>query len=249
MKTIPYLQMESLHSHANGATHEDTLGHSKRSTAMPIAIIGMSCKCPGDATNPERLWQMCVDGRSAWSEIPKKRFNAGALYHPNGERSGASNVTGGHFLQEDVSLFDASFFNLSTEVASSMDPQLRLQLESTFEALENAGIPLEDVAGSETSVFAGSFYHDYYDAMMRDPETLPRYCLTGTGSAMLANRVSHFFDLRGPSVTVDTGCSSSVTALHLACQSLRTGESKMAVVGGANVILNPDVFVYMSSLG
>ena len=249
METTPYLQMESILSHANGATYQHPMGHFKRNAAMPIAVIGMSCKCPGDATNPERLWQMCVDGRSAWSEIPKKRFNARALYHPSGKKPGALNVTGGHFLQEDVSLFDASFFNFSTEVASSMDPQFRLQLESTFEALENAGIPLKEVAGSQTAVFAGSFFHDYYDAMMRDPETLPRYCLTGNGSAMLANRVSHFFDLRGPSVTVDTGCSTGVTALHLACQSLRTGESNMAVVGGANVILNPDNFVAMSCLG
>lgn len=221
----------------------------KDSAVMPIAIIGMGCKCPGDATSPERLWQLCADGRSAWSEIPKNRFNAKALYHPNGEKPGASNVLGAHFLKEDISLFDASFFNFSTEVASSMDPQFRLQLESTFEALENAGVSLKDMAGSNTSVFMGSFFHDYYDAMMRDPEVLPRYCLTGNGSAMISNRVSHFFDLRGPSMTVDTGCSTGMTALHLACQSLRTGESDTAIVGGANILLNPDNFVAMSCLG
>lgn len=108
---------------------------------------------------------------------------------------------------------------------------------------------LKDVAGTKTSVFGGSFFHDYYDAMMRDPDVLPRYCLTGNGSAMLSNRVSHFFDLRGPSVTVDTGCSTGLTALHLACQSLRTGDSTMSIVGGANVLLNPDNFIAMSCLG
>ncbi|KAF4556508.1 Highly reducing polyketide synthase azaB-like protein [Elsinoe fawcettii] len=220
-------------------------------TARPddIAIIGMSCRAPGDATSPEKLWQLCVEGRNTWKEIPKDRFNKDAFYHPQGEHPGRSNVLGAHFLEEDVSLFDASFFGLSTEVAASMDPQFRLLLESTFEALENAGISMSSAAGSNTAVFGGSFFRDYYDSLMRDPGTLPRYCLTGDGTAMLSNQVSHFFDLRGPSVTVDTGCSTGLTALHLACQSLRTGEADMAVIGAANVLLNPDQFIVMSGLG
>jgi len=112
-----------------------------------------------------------------------------------------------------------------------------------------AGISLERAAGSNTAVFAGSFFRDYSDGYMRDPTNLPRYYLTGNGAAMMSNRVSHFFDLRGPSVTVDTGCSTGLTALHLACQSLQTGESSVAVVGGANILLNPDNFLSMSSLG
>nr|WHN38867.1 polyketide synthase 6 [Elsinoe perseae] len=214
-----------------------------------IAIIGMSIRAPGNATSPEKLWQICVEGRNTWKEIPKDRFNKDAFYHPQGEHPGRSNVLGAHFLEEDVSLFDSSFFGLSTEVAASMDPQFRLLLESTFEAFENAGIPLSDAAGSNTAVFGGSFFRDYYDSLMRDPGTLPRYCLTGDGTAMLSNQVSHFFDLRGPSVTVDTGCSTGLTALHLACQSLRTGEADMAVIGAANVLLNPDQFIVMSGLG
>lgn len=111
-----------------------------------------------------------------------------------------------------------------------------------------AGIPLQKVAGSNTSVFAGAFFKDYHDAHFRDPEMLPRLLLMGVGSAMASNRLSHFFDLRGASMSVDTGCSTTLTALHQACQSLRTGESEMSIVGGANVMLNPDMFVVMSSL-
>ena len=110
-------------------------------------------------------------------------------------------------------------------------------------------MPLESVAGSDTSVFAGAFFRDYHDSLMRDPGNLPRYFMTGNGAAMAANRLSHFFDLKGPSITVDTGCSTALAALHLACQSLRTGDASMSVVGGANVMLNPDMFVSMSSLG
>lgn len=105
------------------------------------------------------------------------------------------------------------------------------------------------MAGSNTSVFGGVMYHDYQDSLNRDPETVPRYFITGNSGTMLSNRISHFYDLRGPSVTVDTACSTTLTALHLACQSLRTGESDTAIVIGANLLLNPDVFVTMSNLG
>ena len=160
-----------------------------------------------------------------------------------------ANVNGGHFLTEDISLFDAPFFNITTEEAKAMDPQLRLQLETCYEALESAGIPIEKIAGTNTSVYGSLFTRDYHDSIMRDTEIMPRYFVTGNGTAMLSNRVSYFFDLKGPSLTVDTGCSTSLVALHLACQSLRTGESKMSLVGGSNVILNPDMLIGLSNMG
>jgi acyl transferase domain-containing protein len=147
----------------------------------------------------------------------------------------------------------------------AFDPQFRLQLEGTYEALESgkqpylnsqplhsthpfpAGISLEDAAGSNTSVFAGSFFHDYNEMHIRDPDTLPRSLLVGSGSAMASNRLSHFFDFRGPSMTLDTGCSTTLTAFHQACQSLKSGEADMSVIGASNVILNPDNFMVMSS--
>ncbi|KAK4034496.1 polyketide synthase [Parachaetomium inaequale] len=214
----------------------------------PIAIIGMSCRFAGDVDNPEKLWNLLAEGRSAWSEIPKDRFNIDGFHHPNFEKLNGTNVVGGHFLSEDVGLFDANFFSLSAETAAALDPQFRLQLESTYEALESAGISLQDVAGSNTSVFAGSFFRDYHESLVRDPDALPRFLLMGTGAAMASNRLSHFFDLRGPSMSVDTGCSTTLTALHQGCQSLRTGESNMAIVGGANIMFNPDMFLAMSSM-
>lgn len=157
------------------------------------------------------------------------------------------NVKGGHFLSEDVALFDANFFNFTSELASVYDPQFRLQLELTYEALENAGLSLQDVAGSNTSVFAGSFFHDYSELHMRDPETLPRALLVSTGAAMAANRLSHFYDLRGQSMTLDTGCSTTLTAFHQACESIKSGDSDMSIISASNVILNPDNFMVMSS--
>ncbi|CAI7653198.1 unnamed protein product [Penicillium pancosmium] len=216
---------------------------------MPLAIIGMACRFSGDASSPEKLWQLCVDGKSAWKAIPRSRFSQKELHHPDNQKQGTTNVEGGHFLEEDISLFDAAFFNFSSEVASTMDPQFRLQLEIVYEALESAGIPLEKIAGSRTSVYAGAFFRDYHDSLMRDPSTLTRFFMTGNGSAMASNRISHFYDLRGPSMTVDTGCSTTLTTLHLACQSLRNGESNVSIVAGSNILLNPDMFESMSSLG
>ncbi|KAH9897328.1 putative polyketide synthase [Xylariomycetidae sp. FL2044] len=232
---------------SNSVTPEATSAPNGGDT-MPIAIVGMSCRFPGDATNPSKLWDMLCEGRSAWSSIPKEKFNAEAFFHPDPERNGAINVEGGHFLKEDIGRFDASFFNISPNEAKAIDPQQRLQLESAYEALENAGIPLEKVAGSNTSVYVGVFGKDYAEMLSRDPENAPVYTATGNGFAILSNRISYFFDLKGPSVTLDTACSASLTALHLACQSLRTGESKMAIVGGTNMIHSPDMMVCMSLL-
>ncbi|KAK4498658.1 hypothetical protein PRZ48_009168 [Zasmidium cellare] len=215
---------------------------------IPIAIIGMSCKFGGDAENPESLWRLSAEGRSAWTEIPKSRFNLEGIYHPNGDKIDTTNVKGGHFLKRDLASFDAGFFGFPADQAAALDPQFRLQLEGTYEAMESAGVTMQQVAGSNTSVFAGAFFKDYHDAQGRDPLNLPRAVLLGNGAAMASNRLSHFFDLRGPSMSVDTGCSTTMTAFHQACQSLYCGESDMSIVGGANCIINPENFVIMSSV-
>ena len=108
---------------------------------------------------------------------------------------------------------------------------------------------MDEMAGSQTAVFSGAFYNDYRDSLIRDPEELPRYVMTGNGATMMANRISHFYDLRGPSMTIDTGCSTGLVALHQACQSLKTFDARMAIVVGANIMINPDIFVLWSSLG
>ncbi|PYH67688.1 type I polyketide synthase [Aspergillus vadensis CBS 113365] len=208
---------------------------------MPIAIIGMGGRFPGDASSPEKLWELVSQGRSALSEVPKDRFNADAFYHPHHERQGTLNVRKAHFMESDISDFDAPFFSITPAEAKAMDPQQRMALECTYEAFENGGQRLEDIVGSKTSCYIGCFTRDYSDMLACDRENLPLYHGTGTGSAIMSNRISWYFDLKGPSVSLDTACSSSLVALHLGCQSLRTGESEMSVVGGTNLILLPDI--------
>ncbi|KAL8645570.1 MAG: hypothetical protein Q9226_007241, partial [Calogaya cf. arnoldii] len=161
---------------------------------------------------------------------------------------GSINLRKAHFLTQDPAVFDAPFFSIAPNEAKSMDPQQRLALEVAYEALENAGIRMEDVVGSNTSCYVGCFTHDYNDMAFHDSENAHMYQATGTGSAILSNRISWFYDLKGPSITLDTACSSSLVALHLACQSLRTGESEQAIVGGTNFILMPDIMNSMTQL-
>ncbi|OTB05896.1 hypothetical protein M426DRAFT_10039 [Hypoxylon sp. CI-4A] len=215
----------------------------------PIAIIGMSCKFSGGASDPDKLWELMASKKTGWSEIPADRFDLKGVYHHNNERNSTTHVKGGHFLDEDVAAFDAAFFNYSAEMAQVIDPQFRLQLESTYEALENAGLPLSQVMGSQTSVFAGVFTHDYQEGIIRDEDRLPRFNVVGTWSPMSSNRISHFFDLRGASMTLETGCSTTLVALHQAIQTLRNREADMSIVTGSNVMLNPDTFKAIGSLG
>ncbi|KAJ4376392.1 hypothetical protein N0V83_001675 [Neocucurbitaria cava] len=221
---------------------------SEDPASTPIAVIGFGCRFPGDVTSSEKLWEMLVEKKSARREVPTDRYNVDAFYHPDGDRYGTSNNRGGHFLAEDVSLFDAPFFSISPAEAMAMDPMQRLLLEVTYEALENSGTPLSKVSGSKTSCFVGCFTKDYEEMQRRDMELAPKYQSTGASQTMLSNRLSYFFDLKGPSVTLDTACSSGLVAVHLACQSLRTGESSMAVVGGSNLILSPDIQIEMSDM-
>ncbi|PYH89870.1 ketoacyl-synt-domain-containing protein [Aspergillus ellipticus CBS 707.79] len=216
--------------------------------SMPIAIVGMGGRFPGDASSRERLWELVSKGRSALSEVPKDRFNVDAFYHPHHERQGTLNVRKAHFMKSDISEFDAPFFLITPAEAKAMDPQQRMALECTYEAFENAGQRLEDVLGSRASSYIGCFTRDYSDMLACDRENLPLYHGTGTGSAIMSNRISWYFDLKGPSISLDTACSSSLVALHLGCQSLRTGESEMSIIGGTNLILLPDIMSAMTSL-
>ncbi|EEH17875.1 hypothetical protein PABG_00438 [Paracoccidioides brasiliensis Pb03] len=213
---------------------------------MPLAIVGMSCRLSGDATSPDTLWELCSRRRSGWSTIPEHRFNAAAFYHPNPDRNGAFNFNGGYFLKEDIGLFDAPFFNLTKHEAESIDPQQRLMLECTYEALENGGITLESLADDQVGVFVGASISDYDLNNYKDSENISRYNATGCALSLQSNRVSYYFNFKGPSITIDTACSSSLTALHVACQSLRSRESTCAIVGGCHLNLLPDVFISMS---
>ncbi|KAE9372739.1 putative polyketide synthase, partial [Stipitochalara longipes BDJ] len=212
-----------------------------------IAIIGLSCRFPGDASTPESFWDLLCRGRSTQSKIPKSRFNVDAFYNPTKGRTNTTITEGGHFIAQDVAAFDAAFFNINQSEAGAIDPQQRMMMEVTYEALENAGLPIKEIAGTQTGCFVGSFTNDYREMLFRDAETAPRYTGTGAGSELLSNRLSWFYDLRGPSMTLGTACSSSLVAVHQACQSLRTGESKIAIAGGVNIMLNPDMFMMLSN--
>ena len=182
---------------------------------------------------------------AAYSE--SNRFNPSAFHDKGVGKLNASVTRGGHFLKQDVAAFDANFFNISHSEAVAIDPQQRLMLEVAYEAFENAGLPMERIAGSQTGCYVGNFTMDYREMLFRDSEAAPLYTVTGTGMSLISNRVSWFYDLRGPSFTVNTACSSSLVALHQACQSLRSGESSMAVVGGSNLILSPEMFMFFSN--
>ena len=147
-----------------------------------------------------------------------------------------------------MAAFDAQFFNISPLEAKSIDPQQRLLLEIAYEAFENAGIPLEKLSGSMTGVYIAGFNSDYERMQSRDPENAPFYRGTGTGMAIMSNRISYVFDLKGPSFTLDTGCSGSLVALHQACNSIRSGEIDQALVGGTNLILDPELTNSLSTL-
>jgi acyl transferase domain-containing protein len=246
--------IQSITSTPQFNNHKDlaapTFGFGKSAANMEpssIAVIGIGCRFPGGATDPEKLWNILAQGRNCWSEVPRDRFDERVFYNPDPEAKGAFNHRGGHFLNQNLAAFDADFFNVPATEAHAMDPQQRLSLETTFESLENSGIPLETIYGSKTSVYMAIFTHDYDRNMYKDPYDLPKFHETGSGAAILSNRISYAFDLKGPSMTLDTGCSGSLVALHQACQSLRTRESDMSLVGGVNLILGPDHTMSISS--
>jgi acyl transferase domain-containing protein len=213
-----------------------------------IAIVGIACKLPQEASTVEGFWQFLLDGRSAHTPWPEDRFGAGH-YHPDNERVGTHSVKGAHFLAEAPEYFDAPFFGITKGEAICMDPQQRLVLENVYHALENAGIPLSKANGSNTSVYVSGFNHDYLSIINADPESPLRYRATGLTNSVLSNRVSWFFDFKGPSMTIDTACSSSVVTLHQACQSLRSGETDMAISSGVTVLAYPNDVASMSYQG
>ena len=172
--------------------------------------------------------------------LPSNRWNPDSFHHPGRDKLHTTAAKGAHFLTQDVMTFDAAFFNISHAEAMAMDPQQRLTLELAYETFESAGLSIERVARSKTGCFMGSSSSDYRDSIARDPETAPRYSMIGVVTEMISHRTSWFFDLKGPSMTVQTACSSSLVSIHLACQSILSGESEMALAGGVNLMLNPD---------
>ena len=220
------------------------------SPPIPIAVIGIGCRLPGGIQDTDRLWEKLASGTNTWSSVPPERCTEAAFYHPDPANNGSTNHRGGHFFspEHDTAAFDAGFFGMSAAEAQATDPQQRLLLETSYEAFENAGISLELLRGSDTSVFAAMFTRDYDRLIYKDPSQIPKYQATGCEEAILSNRISYFFDLTGPSMTLDTGCSGSLVALHEACKTLQIGESNVALACGVSLILSPDQMIGMSNL-
>ena len=216
----------------------------------PIAIVGMGVRLPGGICTPADFWTLLRDGRDGITEVPADRWALSRFYDPDPNVPGKMSTRFGGFLDR-VDLFDARFFGITPREAMSMDPQQRLLLEVAWEALEDAGQAPDQLAGHPTGVFVGLSALDYLISEIKfaDMADIDAYVGSGGSPSVASGRLSYLLGLQGPSITVDTACSSSLTAVHLACQSLRLGECGMALAGGVNLILLPEVTVNFSKAG
>ncbi|MEM9553542.1 MAG: SDR family NAD(P)-dependent oxidoreductase [Acidobacteriota bacterium] len=227
------LKIRSLKSRV--AELESSLARSATTRPAALGIVGMACRFPAGADSPDSFWQLLADRRDAIREIPAERWG----HEPAGSRTDAPEVRWAGLLDE-VDTFDAAFFGISPREAAALDPQQRMLLEVTWEALESAALSPRALRGRSVGVFIGISTHDYSQRMVAgDPSVIEPTALAGNGNAFAAGRLSYFLGVQGPSMALDTTCSSSLVAVHLAGRSLRTGECEVAVVGGVNLILSP----------
>ena len=214
--------------------------------AGPVAVVGMACRFPGGATTPEAYWELLKQGRDAICEIPPERWDVNAYYDPDPDAPGKIATRWGGFLDQ-VDQFDPDFFGIAPREAINMDPQQRLVLEVAWEAFERAGVAPDTLEKSRTGVFLGICNSDYFQLNASgDARRIDAYLASGSAASVASGRLSYLLGLQGPSISIDTACSSSLVAVHLACQSLRSGESKIAIAGGVNVILRPEVTMTLS---
>ena len=220
---------------------------SREREVADIAVVGLSTRFPGEMNSPAETWQALLDGRDAITDLPEGRWTE-FLGEPRiAERVAKARTRGGYL--SDIKGFDAEFFALSKMEADNLDPQQRMALELTWEALEHARIPASTLRGHSVGVFIGASNNDYSFLAVSDPVVAHPYAITGTASSIIANRVSYFYDFRGPSVAVDTACSSSLVAAHQAVQALRAGECEVAIAGGVNALVTPMVTIGFDEVG
>ncbi|OJH36748.1 hybrid non-ribosomal peptide synthetase/type I polyketide synthase [Cystobacter ferrugineus] len=213
----------------------------------PIAIIGLGCRFPG-ARDSRAFWKLLRDGVDAITPVPAGRWDIDSFYDPDPSAEGKMSTRWGGFVDQ-VDQFDPQFFGIAPREVTTMDPQQRLLLEVTWEALEDAGLIPERLAGSRTGVFVGMSSYDYYTLLSQDSRNIDAHIGTGNTNCIAANRISYLFDFQGPSLVVDTACSSSLVAVHLACKSLWSGDASLAVAGGVQLVLSPWVTVGYSKSG
>ncbi len=214
----------------------------------PLAIVGIGCRMPGGIEDADGLWKVLMEGRECIVDIPESRWDRRKFHDASGKSPGRTYVQRAGLLNQDLHEFDAGFFGITPREAGVLDPQQRLLLEVSWEALEDAGVPPSSLAGTRTGVYVGGFMTDnlIIHSSPDNRERIESQSATASTLTMLSNRLSYFYDLRGPSVSMDTACSSSLVALHHACQSLWSGESETALVGGVNAILLPETQITMA---
>ncbi len=212
--------------------------------AEPIAIVGMACRFPGEVNTPEAYWELLRNGVDTVGEVPNQRWDIDTYYDPNPAAPGKMYTRAGSFINH-VDQFDPQFFGILPREAHSLDPQQRLLLEVSHNALENAGIPAFDQKGSATGVFVGLCFDDYAQRSVRsnDPALIDAFSSLGNTRSVAAGRIAYVFGFQGPTMQMDTTCSSSLLAIHLACQSLRSGECNLALAGGVNLMLSPEAAI------
>lgn len=227
----------------------DVLGYED--CAEPLAIIGIGCRYAGGANDPESFWNVLLSGVDAISEIPPDRWNLKRFFDPDPAKPGKIYTREGGFIEQKINAFDALFFGIAPREAECMDPQQRLLLETSWEALEDAGIPVEAIAGSNTGVFIGAFTLDHKLTQMgsANRDSITTHTAIGATMTILSNRISYMLDLHGPSMSLDTACSSSLVATHLGCQAIWRGECDLALVGGVNIMSRPEYPVAMCKGG
>ncbi len=211
----------------------------------PLAIVGMGCHFPGAATSPSIFWENLMAAKDCIVDVPADRWEINRFYATDRNKPGKMYVKSGGFLQDSIFEFDALFFGVSPREAAAMDPQQRILMEVSWQALEDAGIDPDTLAGTETGVFVGGFM---LDNKLTQLNPLNRHTITsntavGMTLTMLSNRISYFYDLRGPSMTIDTACSASMVALDQACHSIWNGNSQLALIGGVNIMHRPEMFI------
>jgi acyl transferase domain-containing protein len=216
---------------------------------VPIAIIGMGCRFPGQANDPSAFWRILAQSRDVITPVPPNRWSERHFHHPQRGRPGKTQARWGGFV-EGIDLFDPQAFGISPREAARMDPQQRMLLETAWEALEDGGQVFERLAGSKTAVFIGisSWDYTYQGLSFTDRGVIDAYSNTGGSHSIAANRISYCFDLRGPSSAVDTACSSALLAVHFACQAIWHDQCPLALAGGVNSLLLPDFFIAFSQL-
>ena len=237
-------------SHGNGEGPAPPSPETVPSHHEPIAIVGIGCRFPGRANDPETFWRLLEAGVDAVTEIPADRWDLRAFHDPDPSKPGKTYSRWGGFVEE-IDRFDPHFFGISPREAARMDPQQRLLLEVAWEGLEDAGLRLDRISGSRTAVFVGisSFDYSVLQTSFRDRGEIDVYSNTGGSLSIAANRISYCFDFRGPSAAVDTACSSALVAVHLACRSIWQDGCPMALAGGVNVLLLPDWYVGFCRMG